>query len=344
MRGVAYSDVVVASGGATPYTSQIVSGNLPQGLVFNSTTGTISGATNAATGYTASFTVRVTDGGIPAAYVDKTYTIQAIDPMVITTTTILGALQYSPYSFTFVGQGGIAPQSWSVTSGSLPTGISLNSATGVMAGTPMVCGSVPFTIGLADSSLVPSTVQASISLAVTCSGSAPPILSVSLAGTGSGSINSSPSGISCTGGTCSANYLSGTPVTLFESASTGSLFAGWSGGCSGTGACSVVMNVPKSVTATFNKAPKAMIGTASYDSLNLAYAAAPSTIGVTTTIMSLDGALLESLILNLGKNIVLKGGYSQDYMRRSGMPTTLAGTLAISSGKLTVDRIVIKKP
>ncbi|HBG04174.1 MAG: hypothetical protein A2075_16045 [Geobacteraceae bacterium GWC2_58_44] len=342
-RGVAYSEAVVASGGTIPYIWQIVSGTLPQGLLFNSTTGAISGITNAAIGFTASFTVRVTDGGSPAGFADRPFTIQAVDPMEITTEQIPGALQYAPYSVTLAGLGGVAPRSWSVASGSLPSGILLNSATGTASGTPTVCGSFPFTIRLADASSAPSTVQAGFTLAVTCSSNVPKTLKVSISGTGNGTINSSPSGMSCAAGTCSANFAGGT-VTLLQTASSGSLFAGWGGACSGTGACSVTMTASRSVTATFNKAPKAMIGTAGYGSLNLAYGAASSTAGVVTTIMSLDGELMETLSLNLGKQVVLKGGYSENFLSRSGMATVIRGALRIRSGKLTVERLVIKQP
>jgi endoglucanase len=76
-------------------------------------------------------------------------------------------------------------------------------------------------------------------------------LSVSRAGTGSGTVTSSPSGINC-GSTCSANYSNATSVTLGASAASGSTFAGWSGACSGTGSCTVSMTASRSVTATFN--------------------------------------------------------------------------------------------
>jgi hypothetical protein len=73
-------------------------------------------------------------------------------------------------------------------------------------------------------------------------------LSVSLAG--SGTVTSSPSGISC-GSTCSASFASGTQVTLSEAPSSGYIFSGWSGACSGAGSCAVTMSAAKSVTATF---------------------------------------------------------------------------------------------
>lgn len=77
-------------------------------------------------------------------------------------------------------------------------------------------------------------------------------LTVNKAGTGSGTVTSSPSGISC-GSTCSANFNQGSTVTLTATPDSGSTFAGWSGGgCSGTGSCSVTMSTNQTVTATFN--------------------------------------------------------------------------------------------
>ena len=79
-------------------------------------------------------------------------------------------------------------------------------------------------------------------------------LSVSKAGTGTGTVISSPAGINC-GATCSASYSSGTSVSLTATADSGSTFNGWSGACTGTGACTVTMDAAKSVTATFSVLP-----------------------------------------------------------------------------------------
>jgi uncharacterized repeat protein (TIGR01451 family) len=75
-------------------------------------------------------------------------------------------------------------------------------------------------------------------------------LAVTKSGTGSGSIGSTPAGIAC-GATCSADYLEGTPVALDATPAAGSAFMGWSGACSGTGACNVTMDAAKSVGAAF---------------------------------------------------------------------------------------------
>jgi len=76
-------------------------------------------------------------------------------------------------------------------------------------------------------------------------------LTVTKSGAGSGTVTSSPSGIDC-GSDCSESYNQGTSVTLTATPASGSTFGGWSGGCSGTGTCTVTMNAAKSVTATFN--------------------------------------------------------------------------------------------
>ena len=83
-------------------------------------------------------------------------------------------------------------------------------------------------------------------------------LSVAKTGSGAGTVTSSPSGINC-GSTCSHGYTSGTQVTLSAAAASGSTFAGWSGACSGTSTCKVTMSAAMSVTATFNKKPKACV-------------------------------------------------------------------------------------
>ncbi len=76
-------------------------------------------------------------------------------------------------------------------------------------------------------------------------------LTQTVAGNGSGTVTSTPSGINC-GGDCSELYNYGTVVTLTATPSAGSTFSGWSGaGCSGTGPCNVTMDMAKTVTATF---------------------------------------------------------------------------------------------
>ena len=80
-------------------------------------------------------------------------------------------------------------------------------------------------------------------------------LGVSAAGSGSGSVSSSPAGIACPG-TCRYAFGEGEKVELMENTEPGSTFAGWSGACSGSGpTCDVTMSEAREVKATFNALP-----------------------------------------------------------------------------------------
>jgi hypothetical protein len=74
------------------------------------------------------------------------------------------------------------------------------------------------------------------------------VLAISLAGVGRGSV--SGQGVSCPS-LCSANYPTGTSVTLTAKPASGSTFTGFSGDCTGSAPCQMTLDTPKSVTATF---------------------------------------------------------------------------------------------
>ena len=77
-------------------------------------------------------------------------------------------------------------------------------------------------------------------------------LTVAKAGTGSGSVVSTPVGIDC-GSSCVATYAAGKVVTLTATPASGSFFSGWSGGgCAGTDPCIMAGNTSLTVTATFS--------------------------------------------------------------------------------------------
>ena len=86
-----------------------------------------------------------------------------------------------------------------------------------------------------------------------CQGASTPAnetLTVTKAGTGTGTVTSAPAGINC-GATCAAPFASGTQVTLTAAPATGSTFTGWGAPCSGTGTCVVTLTAATTVTATF---------------------------------------------------------------------------------------------
>ncbi len=81
-------------------------------------------------------------------------------------------------------------------------------------------------------------------------------LGVERLGSGSGTVSSSPGGIDC-GSVCSAGFPAGDVVALAAVPATGSEFAGWTGGCSGLGACEVTLSEAKKVKAYFTATPSA---------------------------------------------------------------------------------------
>jgi DNA uptake protein ComE-like DNA-binding protein len=72
--------------------------------------------------------------------------------LTITTTTLNDAVVGSLYAETLQATGGSAPYSWALTSGSLPDGLHLYSATGAIAGTPTTAGDSTFGVTVTDSS------------------------------------------------------------------------------------------------------------------------------------------------------------------------------------------------
>jgi Divergent InlB B-repeat domain len=93
-------------------------------------------------------------------------------------------------------------------------------------------------------------VSATFAAATTASGYY--TLSVTDAGSGSGTVTSSVGGIVCKAGTCTASLASGSTVTLSAAPASANAFAGWSGACSGSAStCTVLMAASESVTASF---------------------------------------------------------------------------------------------
>jgi hypothetical protein len=116
----------------------------------------------------------------------------------------------------------------------------------------------PGQAGSASFQVTSGTETGASSLYVIANGIASPAVAVTIVNgtaltvsvTGSGTVASNPTGINCPS-TCSAGFASGTPVTLTATPANGWAFSGWSGACSGSAGCTVTMNAPQSVTATF---------------------------------------------------------------------------------------------
>jgi len=148
--GVAYSQTVQAAGGAAPLAWSVLAGSLPPGLSLNGSTGVISGITT--TPGMPNFTVMVTDSWTPQNSDTQALSITIVPAdLVIMTTSLEGGTVAAPYSRTVQATGGALPLIWSVSAGSLPAGLLLNTSTGVISGAPTAAGVSHFTIRVADS-------------------------------------------------------------------------------------------------------------------------------------------------------------------------------------------------
>ncbi len=135
------------------------------------------------------------------------------------------------------------------------------SSTGLATATGLSCGSTLISatmttnqsIGNISSSgaIVTGFMTANVKCFSATGGGGSPNLTVNFAGTGSGIVTSSPSGLGCAS-TCSGTFTSGTAVTL-TATPNGSTFGGWSGCDSVAGqACNLTLTADRSVVVTFN--------------------------------------------------------------------------------------------
>jgi parallel beta-helix repeat protein len=128
--GTAYSYALTANGGTTPYTWTISSGVLPAGLHG------ISGTPTTAGNQSAWITVRDAAQASASASITISIAANATTPLSIGTTSVPAGTVGAGYSFALTAHGGTAPYTWSIASGSLPSGLILDSSTGSISGTP----------------------------------------------------------------------------------------------------------------------------------------------------------------------------------------------------------------
>ena len=151
MRGVSYTGMLIATGGTSPYKWTISKGSLPSGLKINASTGKITGTPTKAG--TFSFTVKVTDKNSIAA--TKAFTVK------VTSTTINGTLTAGirgvSYTKTLTATGGTSPYTWTISKGSLPTGLKINASSGRITGTPTKAGTFSFTVKAKDKNGITAT-------------------------------------------------------------------------------------------------------------------------------------------------------------------------------------------
>ena len=150
---VAYSQTITASGGVAPYSFAVTAGALPAGLTL-SPGGVLSGTPTA--GGSFNFTVTATDSSpFPGPFAgSRAYTLVIAPPTIsLPATPLAGGTLGAAYSAAITpASGGTAPYAYAVTAGALPGGLTLNTATGAVTGTPSALGTFNFSITATDSS------------------------------------------------------------------------------------------------------------------------------------------------------------------------------------------------
>jgi len=100
----------------------------------------------------------------PEAVKSAAYVISISNPLSITTTTLAFGTTGKSYSQTLSATGGKKPYVWSISAGSLPSGLSLDSSTGVISGKPISAGTSTFTVQVKDANNATSTKPLSIAI------------------------------------------------------------------------------------------------------------------------------------------------------------------------------------
>ncbi len=232
----AYSATLAASGGTPPYVFAAVS-DVPPGISV-SAAGLITGTPSQAGTFNTVFSVR--DGA--GCQVTKVIPIAVTqgNPLTITTQQIPLGFQGEPYQAQFQATGGTGSYTWSIASGNLPAGLTLNAASGLLSGTPAAAGTFPFEVRVTDSNSQQATRAFTLQIVPAL------VITTEVLPTGSACATYSAT-VTATGGAIPLIWsAAGLPNGLTINASTGVI----SGSVNASGVFSVVVSVRDQVRET----------------------------------------------------------------------------------------------
>ena len=126
----------------------MTSGALPDGINLDSSGGSLRGTPTVVGSF--SFTLRAVDSVY--AFAERQFQITTAAGLIITTAPVLAPATVGlQYGQSLDAAGGRPPYVWSISSGGLPAGVTLNTATGALGGLPSAAGSFQFTVDVSDS-------------------------------------------------------------------------------------------------------------------------------------------------------------------------------------------------
>ena len=336
---VAYSDQLTVTAGTSPFTWSVSAGTLPSGVTLGASTGLMSGTPTAAGTY--SFTVMVTDhSGLTAT---EPVSLTVIAGPSLSLPAPPAGWTHTVYSDTLTVSGGTSPFTWSLSSGSLPAGISL-SADGNLTGTPTATGTSSFTVKVTDANSQSATqaIGITIGAGVSTTFSAPPGAIVgaaytdTLTATGgttpyTWSVNAGtlPAGLSLS----SAGVLSGTPTTAGSSTFTVNVIDK----NNGIATASITLVVVNGLALTFGTPPGGVVGTAYTDTLTAVGGTTPYTWSVSA------GTLPAGITLNASTGVLAgtptAGGTANFTVKvtdAGGLTATQATSITVLAGALSI--------
>jgi hypothetical protein len=196
--GMLYSASLSQSGGLAPHCVYgVQGGTLPPGLALNGSS--ITGSPFVAGNFTIVFTVQA--GFLASSHFEPTGAIVAAAPLTVSVSQMLNVIFPLASSSTHVGTefqtavlatGGSGSLVYFIANGSVSLGLSLNSASGVISGSPSVSGTFPLTFDVRDQLGARSTVFGVISV------SSPPLSTGAMVDIVIGALNAVVLAIGCT--------------------------------------------------------------------------------------------------------------------------------------------------
>ncbi|MBW8746709.1 MAG: putative Ig domain-containing protein [Acidobacteria bacterium] len=315
--GALYNGAIGVAGGTAPYSCSLASGTIPSGLTLTgcSLTGTPTTAGNS------TFSIKATDSSSPANSTTGPVTLNiAATPVTLALTAPSSGNVGVAYNGTIGVSGGTAPYTCSLASGSMPSGLTLNSC--AISGTPLVAGSYSLSIKATDSASPTNTTTATVPLniigaaSVTLAISSPVSATVGTAYTGAIGISggSAPYACSLVSGSVPGLTLNGCSLTGMPTTA-------------GTYSLSVKANDSSSPANSATSAVSVAVKAAATASLAIASPSTAATVGTAYTgAIGISGGSAPytcSLVSGSVPGLTLSG------CSLTGTPTT-AGTYSLS--------------